>query len=327
MGFAFLWNKLQLSYRVFRQFPSIPRIGKAEFINNGVKFINPMMFILGWEPSRIVLCEMHIVHLGICQWLNASSIILLAKYDYLGPGSLNDQLTVLTYRFNRWCSLNNIRRPRPWYWKNISLSNDVFSIACGCFCSFDRLKIFPGFSFLFGCFFVCNSLIMAMPWRHYQPYIPVTVMAVKAGEYPELRLKAWTSRVLTSFLAVCMKDLNERLAGQDEEVSMGAAAMVKLSDWMLSVERSPRLLSEDQANDLHLKSWRFLSSIFEFFQLQLYNLVFNLVGASMSWTFVCWDFTCSIGFWTSISAWHASQFRRWFSGGPSSPNFMHLVLV
>lgn len=100
---------LELSYRVYRRFAAVPRRTAADFINNGVKFINPLMFVIGWAPERIVFCEMHVVHLGICQWLNASAVILLAKFQYLGPGSLNDQLQILTFRLNTWCRLNRIR--------------------------------------------------------------------------------------------------------------------------------------------------------------------------------------------------------------------------
>lgn len=68
-----------------------------------------MTFVTGWHPSRIVACEMHTVHLGIAQWLNAGAVLLLAKFGYLGPGGLALQLEVLTRRFNSWCQLNSIR--------------------------------------------------------------------------------------------------------------------------------------------------------------------------------------------------------------------------
>jgi len=52
---------------------------------------------------------MHVVHLGLCQWLNASATILLAKFGYLQGENLGEQLEVLTKRFNAWCRLNGIR--------------------------------------------------------------------------------------------------------------------------------------------------------------------------------------------------------------------------
>ena len=49
--------------------------------------------------------------------------------------------------------------------------------------------------------------------RHYQPYIPVAILLVPPGEYPELRLKAWTSRVLSAFLSVAMQDMVGHMDG------------------------------------------------------------------------------------------------------------------
>jgi hypothetical protein len=98
-----------LSYRHFRNFASIPRRTTAQFLNTGVKFINPLTFVTGWHPDRIVHCEMHVVHLGICQWCNACAVILLAKFGFWGPGKLNENLESLTRRFNAWCRLNGIR--------------------------------------------------------------------------------------------------------------------------------------------------------------------------------------------------------------------------
>lgn len=75
-----------------------------------------------------------------------------------------------------------------------------------------------------------------------------------------MRLKAWTSRVLTAFLAVCLNDLSSgyRSEQRDRELSLSTAALVSLADWMLTIERSPRLLTSVQANDLEEKAWRFL---------------------------------------------------------------------
>ena len=56
---------------------------------------------------------MHSVHLGVCQWLNASCIYELIKYNYLSQGQdakLYDHLHVFTRRLNSWCSLNRIRQ-------------------------------------------------------------------------------------------------------------------------------------------------------------------------------------------------------------------------
>lgn len=193
----------QLSYRIFRNFTSVPRRTTPQFINHDVKFINPLMFVTGWHPDRIVFCEMHTVHLGICQWMNGCTIHVLAKYKYFGDVKLPEALEVLTRRFNSWCKLTSI--------------------------------------------------------RHYQPFIPVSVLVVKDGEYPELRLKAYTSRVLTTFLALCLRDLCTSNDVEDKELMMATVSMTKLSDWMLQLERTPRYMTRAHANQLEALSWEFPS--------------------------------------------------------------------
>jgi MFS superfamily sulfate permease-like transporter len=86
----------------------------------------------------------------------------------------------------------------------------------------------------------------------------VSVIAVKPGEYPELRLKAWTSRVLTTFLSVCLQELCKRLPGDnvDIELKLATVVLTKLSDWMLQVERTPRFMTRQQATDLQDLSWQ-----------------------------------------------------------------------
>lgn len=93
--------------------------------------------------------------------------------------------------------------------------------------------------------------------RHYQPYIPVSVMAVKPGEYPEMRLKAWTSRLLTAFLAVCLSDLCQQLPPheRDQELVLAAAVLAKMSEWMLAVERCPRLMTVQLAANVDRVCW------------------------------------------------------------------------
>lgn len=100
--------------------------------------------------------------------------------------------------------------------------------------------------------------IEMIAWRHYQPFIPVTVLAVKPGEYPELRLKAWTSRILTTFLSICLQDLFNRLPNDrvDQELMLATVSLTKLSDWMLQLERTPRYMTQEQANQLENLSWQ-----------------------------------------------------------------------
>lgn len=93
--------------------------------------------------------------------------------------------------------------------------------------------------------------------RHYQPHIPTALIVVAAGEYPELRLKAWTSRVITAFLAVCLGDLCQRFddAERPVQLALAAASCMKLSEWMLMMERYPRFLTQQQADHLCQLCW------------------------------------------------------------------------
>lgn len=96
--------------------------------------------------------------------------------------------------------------------------------------------------------------------RHYQPHIPTALLIVGAGEYPELRLKAWTSRVLTAYLSVALQELCQRFtdANRPLQLALAAASCGKMSEWLLLVERYPRYLSEVEAQHLHTVAWEFL---------------------------------------------------------------------
>ncbi len=95
--------------------------------------------------------------------------------------------------------------------------------------------------------------------RHTQPHIPTALLIVPAGEYPELRLKAWTSRVITAFVAVALQDVCRQFNAAEipKQLALSTAACVKIAAWMLLIEKCPRYLSEDQANDLYNLSWEF----------------------------------------------------------------------
>ena len=64
--------------------------------------------IIGFSPTQVRFCSMHAIHLGICQWANASAILDLCDMNYFGPGAVADQLPFLTSRFNAWCRLQSI---------------------------------------------------------------------------------------------------------------------------------------------------------------------------------------------------------------------------
>jgi hypothetical protein len=75
-------------------------------------------------------------------------------------------------------------------------------------------------------------------------------MAVKPGEYPEMRL-------LTAFLAVCLSDLCQQLPPheRDQELVLAAAVLAKMSEWMLAVERCPRLMTVQLAANVDRVCW------------------------------------------------------------------------
>ena len=99
------------------------------------------------------------------------------------------------------------------------------------------------------------------PSRHYQPFIPTALFVVPAGDFPELRLKAWSSRVITAFVSVCLQDLSAQYTDAARPPLLAAATMAcaKLAEWMLLVEKYPRLLTEEQSDHLYKVGWETLS--------------------------------------------------------------------
>ena len=86
--------------------------------------------------------------------------------------------------------------------------------------------------------------------RHYQQFIPVSVLGISATDYLELKLKAWTNRVVISFLNVCMQDASSRLVPEGqvpERFALAAAACQKLDEWQLCVEMCKRYLTQEEA--------------------------------------------------------------------------------
>ena len=84
-------------------------------------------------------------------------------------------------------------------------------------------------------------------------------------DYPELRLKAWTNRVLVSFLSVCLQDLCNTLPNDqvDQELMLATVSLTKMSDWLLQLERTPRYMTRQHAHDLENLSWQLPSFYFE----------------------------------------------------------------
>ena len=98
------------------------------------------------------------------------------------------------------------------------------------------------------------------PCRHYQSFIPVSVVVAKVGDYPELPLKAWTSRVVTSFVCVALQDASKRFANDERkhELALAMPAKTNLSEWLLAIEQCPRYMSLEQADNVHRWAWEFL---------------------------------------------------------------------
>ena len=95
-------------------------------------------------------------------------------------------------------------------------------------------------------------LVKTLP-RHYQQYIPIQVLGISSNDYPELKLKAWTNRVMTSFLATCLEQacLKFDEGARPDRLVLASAVCKKLSQWLLEVEVCPRHLTQHQADHLY----------------------------------------------------------------------------
>lgn len=67
----------------------------------------------------------------------------------------------------------------------------------------------------------------------------------------ELRLKARESRMMVSYLAICLRSVWNDPTKRTFELDMCTALAVKLSNWSLELERCPIELSFEQASHLH----------------------------------------------------------------------------
>ena len=67
----------------------------------------------------------------------------------------------------------------------------------------------------------------------------------------ELRLKAWESRMMTAFLAVCCRTLRSRMTNEDVELDLCLLLTTQISNWSLDLEQRPIELDLDQSLRLH----------------------------------------------------------------------------
>ena len=88
--------------------------------------------------------------------------------------------------------------------------------------------------------------------NHSQPWI--TKGHLNLTDYAELRLKAFASRIMTSFLAVVLTNLQREKScvGQSSvDLDLVALATTQFSNWSLLVEEYPHALSDEQADKLY----------------------------------------------------------------------------
>ncbi len=72
------------------------------------------------------------------------------------------------------------------------------------------------------------------------------MLGISSKDYPELKLKAWTNRVMTAFLVACMEQACLQ-RNSHERLVLACAVVQKLSKWLLQVEICPRYLTTEQA--------------------------------------------------------------------------------
>ncbi len=73
-------------------------------------------------------------------------------------------------------------------------------------------------------------------------------------DFAELTMKAYTSRVFTAYMAVCLRTLitNPAVdASADTDLQLICLATGQLANWMLDLETKPLELSVEQANSLY----------------------------------------------------------------------------
>jgi hypothetical protein len=178
---------------------------------------------------------MHTVHLGICQWLNASAILDLCDIGFFKGKTLAEQLVSLTHAFNRWCKVNSIE---PLVLPSIYIRCH-FLVLIGII---DFLGGWEGKE--------CNDLSQT---RHYQHSFPVSLLGISSRDYPELKLKAYTNRVMTSFLAVCLQEACNKFEESERppRLVLACASMQKLNEWLLRIEMTQRYMTQKEADDIY----------------------------------------------------------------------------
>ena len=100
----------------FESFRGIPRLTHAAFITKALgSYVSPLTWVTGFHPHTIHFCAMHVVNLGILQWVNCATLLALLEREFFGAKTvaLAARLQVCTLRFRRWCSLHGIMQSQP----------------------------------------------------------------------------------------------------------------------------------------------------------------------------------------------------------------------
>lgn len=106
--------------------------------------------------------------------------------------------------------------------------------------------------------------------RRYQQHIPVAVLGISSVDYPELKLKAWTNRVMTAFLAVCLQEACTKYSDPiPGRLALACAAAHKLSEWLLRVEMTKRYMSQEEADGIYKLACEWLGIISFCFMLRV----------------------------------------------------------
>ena len=147
----------------------------------------------------------------------------------------------------------------------------------------------------------CNDLSQT---RHYQHSFPVSLLGISSRDYPELKLKAYTNRVMTSFLAVCLQEACNKFEESERppRLVLACASMQKLNEWLLRIEMTQRYMTQKEADDIYNLCFEWL------------NLVWRLFFEELGWTI---SFSCCVqcmvwsqqGFWKYTACWQR-QLRK-----------------
>ncbi|CAE7311028.1 unnamed protein product, partial [Symbiodinium sp. KB8] len=110
------WHYEIFRFSKFEAFRDTPRLSPSQFITKALgSYVAPLTWVTGFNPEAIHYCAMHVVNLGLAQWINAATLLALLDRGFFGAKTvaLAARLQVCTLRFRRWCSLHGIMQSQP----------------------------------------------------------------------------------------------------------------------------------------------------------------------------------------------------------------------